>query len=71
MWPSQVIRLSSDNNSSPYLQLGLEFSEPADCEHLHGERDPSADEFAGGPGNGTASGERPPILCFALVHYLI
>lgn len=64
MWPSQVIRLSSDNSSSQATPAW------ADCEHLRGKRDPSTDEFAGGPGNGTASGERPPLLCFALVLFI-
>lgn len=39
-------------------------------EHPHGKRDARTDEFAGGPGNGTASGERPPLLCFALVLFI-
>lgn len=46
-------------------------SEPADCEPQHCKKDPNTDEFAGGPGNGTASGERPPLLCFALVLVII
>lgn len=38
------------------LQLGLGSLN----QHPWGRRDPSADEFAGGPGNGSTSRERPP-----------
>ena len=62
------VAITGHQTTTPLGQphLGLEFSEPADYEHLCSQRDPSTEELAGGPGNGSASGERLLVLCFAL-----